>query len=151
MNMKKIVRKSLSLLLALTMCCSLPLSVLADDEGIPEAAAEPTVEEIEVDFSGENVPSVSVTVTSGTSGTGSADASDVIEEAVKNEVEKIENNLPEEGLTFNPDGSFSYVNNEPIRDDNGNVIGYNTTTVINPFESLLHLYITILLLSQKII
>ena len=69
--MKKMMRKSLSLLLAVVLCCALPISAFAEGTETPE----PVVEEVAVDFSGENVPSVSVTVTPGSSNTGSADAS----------------------------------------------------------------------------
>ena len=53
--------------------------VEVEEPAAAEAEAEPVVEEVAVDFSGDNVPSVSVTVTPGSTNTGSADASDVLE------------------------------------------------------------------------
>jgi len=127
--MKKMMRKSLSLLLALVLCCALPISAFAEGESVPEAEAEPVVEEVAVDFSGDNVPSVSVTVTPGSTNTGSADASDVLEEAAKEEVEQIKNNLPDSGYVDNGDGTHSITSNAPIYGKNGEIIGYNTTTI----------------------
>jgi len=115
--MKKMMRKTLRLVLALNLCCSLPVSVLADSEATPEPAAEPIVEKIAVDFSGENVPSVSVTVTPGEENADSEDASKVIKDAVKDELKEIKEEMKEEN-----------GKPRPVHDENGNVIGYESTT-----------------------
>lgn len=127
MKKRNALHRLLSLVLAITMCCSLPISVFAETES--ETEPEVTVEKVEIDFSDENVPSVSVTVTPGTSNTGSADASDVVDAAAKEAVDQIQSNLPAEGYVDNGDGTHSVITNEPIYDENGEIIGYNTTTV----------------------
>lgn len=125
--MKKSVRKALSLILAIILCCSLPISVFAETGSEPEDGV--TVEKVEIDFSDESVPSVSVTVNPGSSNIGSADASDVVDAAAQEAVNQILSNLPAEGYVDNGDGTYSVITNEPIYGENGEIIGYNTTTV----------------------
>ena len=125
--MKKSIRKTLSLILAIILCFSLPISVFAETGSEPEDGV--TIEKVEIDFSGENVPSVDVIVTPGSSNSGSADASDIVDEAVKNAVDQIQSGLPAEGYVDNGDGTHSVITNKPIYGENGEIIGYNTTTV----------------------